>query len=108
MEVKTFRKTQQVFIETEVNGARVYLNYDFSGVAPSQVNVSASYNGNGVSSSANRAYKLDGTYTPVPENMVYPFNSSFNTAIAAHISVIAANPENPDFTVPSVPTAPTV
>jgi len=103
MEVKSIRKNAQFFIGTEINGAQININYDFSGSTPTQINVSGYYNGNGVSSSMNRVYKADGTYTPVAEAMVYPFNAAFNTALAEHIKLIVANPENPEFTIAPQP-----
>ena len=95
MEIKSIRTNVQKFIVAEINGATVNINYDCGDTAPSQVNVTASYNGNGVSSSCNRWYQADGTYNPVSENVVYPYNASFNTSLASIITAIYLDPMNP-------------
>lgn len=97
MEIKTIRTNQQTFINAEVNGANVNINYDFSETAPNQVNVYASYNGSGVSSTCNRSYNADGEYTPISENVVYPFNASFDAEMETLIEAIYIDPSNPIF-----------
>lgn len=95
MEIKSIRTNVQKFIVAEINGATVNINYDCGDSAPSQVNVYASYAGNGVSSNCNRSYSADGTYQPVSENVVYPFNAAFNTSLSSIITAIYLNPMEP-------------
>lgn len=95
MEIKSIRKNTQVFIVAEINGATVNINYDCGENATTQVNVNASYNGNGVSSSCSRFYATDGSYSPVSENVVYPFNAAFNTSLSSIIAAIYLNPVEP-------------
>lgn len=97
MEIKTIRKVQQVFITAEINGAQVNINYDFADTPPTQINMYANYNGNGVSSTCNRSYNAEGVYSPISENIVYPFNASFNTSLAGIVTAIYANPAEPVF-----------
>lgn len=83
--------------QTTVLEQTVNISYTFSnGNPPTHMNVYSSWDGNGQSSSINRSYISDGTFTPVPTNEVYPYTAAFDLALSDIIEDTFINYTQPE------------